>query len=373
MGTYRYKGVNGVTYNWKFQYKGKIHTGTFDTDSEREAKDLFALAKARIRQGIEPARIEQSELLSTFLEQLPKRTNADVAHIYASIQQFFAGRRLDEIKPEHCRAWRDHRLAVPVRKQSATAKVKKRNPRTVNKEFSELSAIFTKAVEMSKLTSNPCHGIPGLKFVRKQPQIWTREHAEAALPFMVGEREHLLPLVLIALQTGLSRKDLFQLQVSEVCIGEKSGVIAKTRAKTGRPINIPLNAVALEILRPLVAGKRANAYVFVNQYTGKPFTTIVHSLDTVCRLADVPRITWHKFRHCVGTWLAEDGAGIEVIARFLGHSSYAMAATYVQLAAEKVRPQAEQLGAWVKLNTKGKSRIVEKASNVIFGNFSKTG
>lgn len=372
MGIYKYAGVNGVTYQWKFQYKGKVHTGTFDTDSQREASELFILERARIRRGIAPAAIGQSELLSTFIEaNIPRRNQQDVAHIYDAIQQYFAGRRLDEIRPEYCRAWRDHRLTVKVRTQSEGATPKQRSPRTVNKEFSELSSVFTNAVEMGKLASNPCRGISSLKFVRKQPQIWTREQAQEALEYMVGEREHLLPLVLVALQTGLSRKDLFELQVKEVQIGEQKGVITKTRAKTGVPINIPLNSVALEILRPLIAGKRSTAYVFVNQYTGKPFTSIVHSLDTVCRLADVPRITWHKFRHCVGTWLAEDGAGIEVIARFLGHSGYTMAATYVQLAAEKVRPQAEQLGVWVELNAKQKSPIVKKTSNIIYGKFPK--
>ncbi len=368
MGIYRYKDVS---YQWKFQHNGITHTGTFDTDSEREAKELFTLKKLEIRSGIKPAiQAEKITLLSTFIDEIsPKRDVRNEGHILTSLQDYFAGRRLDEVTTDECLAWRELRLRQKLRTQSKGAKAKARSPRTVNREFSVLSGIFAEAVRQRRLGSNPCHGIAALKFMAKQPQIWTREQAARAIQWMVGEREHLLPLVLVALQTGLSRKDLFQLQVGQVQIHGAVGTIQKLRAKTGAQINIPLNSVALEILAPLVQRKRSSAFVFINRATGKPFTNIVKSLDTACRLAGVPRVTWHKLRHCVGTWLAEDGAGIEVIARFLAHSDYRTAPVYVQLAAEKVRPQAEQLGAWVKQNRENQN--VKKTSNLVFPDFKR--
>lgn len=363
MGIYQHKGRHGIRYQWKFQHQGKVYNGTFDTDDKRVAKDLFALKKAEIRRGRVESKTEKAELLTTFLDEYLK-TNRANTHIVAAIRTYFKGKRLDEITLVDCQGFQQWRLEINVRKQSATSRTRKRSPRTVNREFAVLSGIFRFAIERRRISVNPCKGVASLKFTTKLPQIWTREQAARAIAHMVDVREHLLPLVLVVLQTGLSRKDLFLLKAGEVMIEGERGMIAKQRAKTGAQITIPLNSVAIQVLGPLIEGKKGSEYVFLNPTTGKPYSDVRHSLDTVCRLAKVPRITWHKLRHCVGTWLAEDGAGIEVIARFLSHRSYRSTQVYVHLAAQKILPQAESLGAWVKEN---EGENVEKTSKMPTG------
>jgi integrase len=349
MGIYRHEGKTKVTYQWKFQFNGKTHTGTFKTDSKKEATALFILKQREIESGqLTEAGAEPAKLFSAFIDECRSGCPLNEhRHIFKALKGYFAGKHLHEISKRDVIAFRDWRLSVRVEPRKPGGKTWARSPRTVNREFSILSGLLQKAVEKFLLSANPCHGIPSLPFVAPQPQIWTREEAMRAISNMVGEREHLLPLVVVALQTGLSRKDLFQLRRGEVQISTERRVIRKVRAKTKVALNIPLNSIACSVLEPLIRGKRDQDFVFVNPQTGKPYITITHSLDTVCRLAGVPRMTWHKFRHCVGTWLAEDGAGIEVIARFLGHSDYRTAPVYVQLAADRIRPQAEQLGAWL--------------------------
>lgn len=345
MGIRPYKGTNGVTYQWKFQHNGTIHTGTFDTDSEREARELFAIKKGEIRRGIkvESKREKQTELLNDFIDKVylvnRKKTNLD--YVCGWIKEHFAGQRLDRISREDCEAFQSSLARRRVHGR------RKRKPVTINREMSVLCGIFNLACKEKRIRLNPCVGL-SLSVTRTLPAIWSREQARTAIEYMRDERAHLLPLVMVTLQTGLSRKDLFQLTVGQVQLGHDQSVIRKQRAKTGARIDIPLNAVAVEFLEPLLRGKKPGDYVFVNPGTGKPYRNCGGALERVCELAGVPRITWHKLRHCVGTWLAEDGAGIEVIARFLGHSNFSTAHIYVQLAASAIQPQAEKLGAWVK-------------------------
>lgn len=345
MGIKQYKGKTGVSYQWKFQYNGNIHTGTFDTDSEREAKELFAIKKAEIRRGIKTeSKLEKrTELLTDFIDKvyLVNRDTGNTGYVCGWIKEYFVGQRLDRISREDCEGFRASLTRRRVHKS------KKRKPGTINREMSVLCSIFNLAYKQKRISVNPCTGLR-LSAPRTLPVIWSREHARRAIEYCCDERAHLLPLLVVTLQTGLSRKDLFHLKVGQVQLGADQSVIRKERAKTGARIDIPLNAEAVEHLEPYLRGKQPGDYVFVNPYTGKPYQNCRQALDRVCELAGIPRISWHKLRHCVGTWLAEDGAGIEVIARFLAHSNFKTAHIYVQLAASALQSHADRLGAWVK-------------------------
>mgnify|MGYP002382471152 CR=1 FL=1 len=181
MGIKRYNGISGATYQWRFRFENKTYTGTFDTDSEREARERFILVKAQIKRGQQPVeRAEKAELLTTFIETtfLPraKKSRPDVmrtdGHIYTAIKQYFAGRRLDEVTREDCRQFQNWRLTVRIQPQKDGGVTRPRNPRTVNREFSVLSSVFQLAVTMGRLVVNPCHGVASLKFATATPTIW---------------------------------------------------------------------------------------------------------------------------------------------------------------------------------------------------------
>jgi len=56
-----------------------------------------------------------------------------------------------------------------------------------------------------------------------------------------------------------------------------------------------------------------------------------------------PTVTAHRFRHTVGTQLAEGGARIQTIMAILGHRSAQMSATYSRVSDPTVREQYEQI------------------------------
>ena len=65
---------------------------------------------------------------------------------------------------------------------------------------------------------------------------------------------------------------------------------------------------------------KTNEYVFVNNQTGKPYTTIQKAFGTVIRKANIKNFRFHDLRHTVATRLATKGIDLTVVQEILGHS-----------------------------------------------------
>ncbi len=216
-----------------------------------------------------------------------KRSVQGDGHIFAALRAHFAGLPLSAITSRDCRAFQRARLALKTQHGA------ERNTKTVNREMSALSAVFNYAVDDELLAGNPCRAVRPLKVIHRRPQFWTREQAARALPLMTGERAHLLPLVIVALHTGLSRRDLFQLTI-EQCDFD-SLMIRRKRAKTGEFIDVPMNSLVATLRESI--GQRTDGYVFISPKTGTCFRDCKKSLKQIARLARPAA----QFRHVAGT------------------------------------------------------------------------
>jgi integrase len=127
---------------------------------------------------------------------------------------------------------------------------------------------------------------------------------------------------------------------------------------------IPLHPQAADALRELIehtrstgaaahhdkwAGHRVH-WVFVRR--GQPLSNKIlfdEALDIACRAAGLvdtenkTTITAHRFRHTVGTQLAEGGARIQTIMAILGHRSATMSVTYSHISDPVLKEQYERV------------------------------
>lgn len=130
--------------------------------------------------------------------------------------------------------------------------------------------------------------------------------------------------------------------------------------KTQTERSIPLHPQAADALQPLIAQTRAHAprarhdpsagrpvqHLF--QVRGKLLSAAFlfdHGLKAACTTAGLvdgagkPTITPHRFRHTVGTQLAEGGARLQTIMAVLGHATQAMSLIYTSLSDPMVKQQ----------------------------------
>lgn len=124
--------------------------------------------------------------------------------------------------------------------------------------------------------------------------------------------------------------------------------------------SIPLHPQAAETLRPLIEAARSQGalpqfdasaarpvqYIFARR--GKLLSVAFlfdRALKTACTMAGLigpngrPVVSAHRFRHTVGTQLAEGGARLQTIMAVLGHRSPAMSLIYASLSDPTIKQQ----------------------------------
>jgi integrase len=91
-----------------------------------------------------------------------------------------------------------------------------RRPSTINRELEIISKIFSVAIKYGVTHNNPCAEVPMLAENNKRVRYLLDEEEHQLLSVLTGPRGHLVPLVIVAIGTGMRRGDLFDLTWEKV-------------------------------------------------------------------------------------------------------------------------------------------------------------
>lgn len=189
---------------------------------------------------------------------------------------------------------------------------------TVNKCLQILSRMFNLAISWGYLTHNPAKGVkkfPEEPFRRKR--VLSKEEEKRLFAAIIPG--HLRSLVRIFINTGLRRKELFQLTWENVDFKNKQLFIQET--KTSRSRYMPMNNTVYRELKALNSGSKQKGLVFVNPKTGKAFVDIRRAFYGACRKAGIDNLLLIDLRRTFATRLLEAGADIITVQHLLGHTS----------------------------------------------------
>jgi integrase len=170
--------------------------------------------------------------------------------------------------------------------------------------------------------------------------------------------------LIVARWAGARRDEIRRLEVD--CLDTYPDGHPRLRIPVGKghaERSIPLHPDAAEALRPLIdtarrqgaraqfdpSASRAVQYIFVRR--GKLLSKAFlfdRSLKAACTTAGLldskgrPTVSAHRFRHTVGTQLAEGGARLQTIMAVLGHRTPAMSLIYASLSDPTIKRQYDQ-------------------------------
>ncbi|CAM2172344.1 integrase [Paraburkholderia sacchari] len=143
--------------------------------------------------------------------------------------------------------------------------------------------------------------------------------------------DHLAPIVVTALNTGMRRGELLALEWDDVDFEMRTIHVRRAVAKSDKRRDIPMNDELLACLtawRPLAH----RAFVFGNPETDQPITDISTAWEALLEAAEIKRFRFHDLRHDFASVLVSKGTDLYVVKTLLGHSSYAMVERYAHLA-----------------------------------------
>lgn len=260
-------------------------------------------------------------------------------------------------------SWRRERIAAGIK------------PTTLNRQLDTLRAALRKAVDWEVLEKHPMQGFKRLKVdedervrfmspeeekrlrtalvtrennlraARERFNEWRSKRKHKVLPLRpAGYVDHIRPLVLLALNTGLRRGELFSLKWSDISFGSKMLTVRAAASKSGDSRRVPLNVEAETTLKAWHTQQKPEAadHVFPGE-DGARLSNMNKSWATVCELAKVTDFRLHDCRHHFASMLVQKGVDLYQVKELLGHHSIEMTQRYSHLSPGNLAAAVQKL------------------------------
>ena len=287
-----------------------------------------------------------------------RKTGSDTLKIIERDFKHLYGKRIADISNWDITKWRTFRLrgtnGRPLTKAS------------VNRRLVALKALISKAVEWGVLEENPIQKVKPLKLdddqrvryltheeesrfrgalddrqagiviARFTADSWRITRNIEPLPDLMQSRyvDHLKPICIVAMNTGMRRGEIFQLEWESVNFKLKQIKVKAASAKSGKSRDIPMNEEALQTLLTWRNETSSTKLVFPSPVTGLPLNNIKKSWSTLMKLSELENFRFHDLRHHFASRLVMAEVDLNTVRELLGHSSLEMTLRYAHLAPE---------------------------------------
>ncbi len=164
---------------------------------------------------------------------------------------------------------------------------------------------------------------------------WRRERGYQTIPDYPGRyTDHLQPIVLLALNTGLRRGEVLGLRWGDVDLVSARLTVRGAGAKTGITRHVPLNDEALDILKAWRPSDASGGSLVFPGRDGKPIADIKTAWLHLMKDAKLKTFTFHDIRHSFASKLVQAGVDLNTVRELLGHTDIKMTLRYAHLAPE---------------------------------------
>lgn len=250
----------------------------------------------------------------------------------------------------------------------------KKRPVTINRTLQRLQGVLSKAVEWKVLERHPFAGLKPLKTdrtgrvrylsveekarlrkallqreeslrqARMRFNAWLTARGRPVLPLRTGEYvDHLQPIVLVALNTGLRRSELFHLCWIDVDLTAKWLSVDGATAKNGQTRRVPLNAEAFAILaawRKQASAAEPRVFPGVG---GQRLKRVDRAWRGLRKRAALQEFRFHDLRHHFASRLVQSGIDLNTVRELLGHADITMVLRYAHLSPDRLTAAVEKV------------------------------
>ncbi|WP_260961244.1 site-specific integrase [Pseudomonas citri] len=236
-------------------------------------------------------------------------------------------------------------------------------PSTVNRKMGSISGVFSRAVEWEYITTHPVAKLKQLKVdsigvvrylsddedkrlrsaldarqdemrrERESANKWRADRDQEQKPSLLDLHftDHLKPMVIVSLKTGMRRGELFNLKWSSVNFDTKTITVTGDTAKTSETRHIQMNTEVVTTLKEWKKQSTSNHYVFANR-EGDRFEDVKSAWLKLLKRAQVIGFRWHDMRHDFASKLVMAGVPLNTVRDLLGHGDIKTTLCYAHLA-----------------------------------------
>ncbi len=268
-------------------------------------------------------------------------------------------------------------VAFDVERFKTKRRKEGRKPATINRDIDRIRKVFSCAVEWGFLQAHPLRKVKRIKVdnervrylsddeekrlrkalvdrederrkSRESGNAWCKQRGGDGRPLWPedGFTDHVAPLALVAMNTGMRRGELFGLEWRSVNLAGRQLTVVAGNAKSGKTRHLPLNAEALDVLQRWQAQSTDKGLVFPSP-SGARFTNINKAWDGIVTAAKLDDFNFHDLRHDFASKLVMNGVDLNTVRELLGHADIKMTLRYAHLQPGKLADAVAMLGKGV--------------------------
>ena len=197
-------------------------------------------------------------------------------------------------------------------------------PATVNRNLARLKHLFNTAIKWGYLYENPAKPVKLLRENNRRLRYLTKDEMDRLIA--VSTR-NLKPIIVMAINTGMRRGEIFNLQWSHVDL--KNRIIEVADSKNGDQRFTHINDTLLNTLQ-LLPHRIDTPYVFPGKNGGR-LTDIKKPFLNARKRAGLDDVRFHDLRHTFASHLVMAGVDLTTVKEHLGHKSTKMTERYSHL------------------------------------------
>ncbi len=304
---------------------GKMVFESSGSDKFRVAEALLIKRKQAVKEGKLPeiarriANHTFNELVSEYAKWAERQKSFRKSKIYLIKQLREAFGNI----PLRC-------FNLMLLEQFQTAKLNMgRKPATANRLIATISHMFTKAVEWGMVEEEILKRIRKVKLLPENNRRLRYLSSEECQKLIDSCDEHLKPIVITALNTGMRKEEILGLKWDNVDLKAGFILLNQDQTKNSERKEIPINQTLRETLEGVVSQFE---YVFVNPLTGKRYDNVKRSFNSALKKAEIRDFKFHDQRHTFASHLVMAGIDLVTIKELLGHKDLKMTLRYSHLA-----------------------------------------
>lgn len=153
-----------------------------------------------------------------------------------------------------------------------------------------------------------------------------------------GHGDHLTPVVLLAINTGLRRGELLSLTWADVDLDARMLTVRAENAKSGRQRHVPLNTEAQAVLTQWGTQTGRAGRVF-------DVSDVKTAWRALLKSASVTGFRFHDLRHHFASKLVRAGVDLNTVRELLGHADITMTLRYAHLCPSGLAAAVAKLSA----------------------------
>ncbi len=370
----RVQSTGQMTYYFSYRLTSgkrlRYRIGGHGTISATQARDAAKVFAGKVAQGIdiqdekkEERKQAESKKLNTLRGFIDERyeswVTAERKTGKAAIRQIrFNFGNLMDIPLTGINIWL-------IDKWRSAEKKRGKKVSSINRDLSSLQSALSMAVKWEVISEHPLKGLTlekldsqaivrhlskdedarlrkallqretRIRTERASANKWRRERGYPELPEITNMEftDYLRPMVILALNTGLRRGEIFKLTWGKVNFSTKILTVVGPKAKSGKTRHIPMNDEVINVLKAWKKQTPETGLVFPGK-NGKPMDNVNRSWKGVLDIAKIEKFRFHDLRHTFASNLVMAGVDLNTVRELMGHASIEMTLRYAHLAPE---------------------------------------